>query len=130
MLGRTDRILQAAKVRTAGASNRQAIFRNTDGSIPNVGSQRLVEAARGGRVRDKRLWTELAALTGGSGNSTGLVGTGEQIAESLLDYYDLGITSFLIRGFDPLEDTIAYGREIIPLVRAAVAERDAARKAA
>lgn len=127
---RADRILEAAKARVAGAGNRLAIFRNTDGSIPNVGSQRLVEAARGGRVRDKRLWTELAALTGGSGNSTGLVGTGAQIAESLLDYYDLGITSFLIRGFDPLEDAIAYGREIIPLVRAAVAERDAARKAA
>lgn len=127
---RADRILEAAKARVAGAGNRLAIFRNTDGSIPNVGSRRLVEAARGGRVRDKRLWTELAALTGGSGNSTGLVGTGAQIAESLLDYYDLGITSFLIRGFDPLEDAIAYGREIIPLVRAAVAERDAAREAA
>ena len=82
-------------------------------------------AAAGGRVRDKRLWTEIAALTGGSGNSTALVGTAEQVAESLLDYYDIGIDNFLIRGFDPFEDAIEYGRDLIPLVRAAVATRDA-----
>jgi alkanesulfonate monooxygenase len=127
---RADRILAAAQALRGGASSRQALFRNTDGSAPNVGSQRLLETAAGGRVRDKRLWTEIAALTGASGNSTGLVGTAEQVAESLLDYYDLGITTFLIRGFDPLEDAIDYGRELIPLVRSAVAERDGARVAA
>jgi alkanesulfonate monooxygenase len=39
-------------------------------------------------------------------------------------YYDLGVTTFLIRGFDPLEDAIDYGRHLIPLVR-----REAARRA-
>ncbi len=128
---RADRILEAAKeIREGGASSRLALFRNKDGAPANVGSQRLLEAAAGGPVRDKRLWTEIAALTGASGNSTGLVGTAEQVAESLIDYYDLGISSFLIRGFDPLEDAIEYGRDLIPLVRAAVAERDVARIAA
>jgi alkanesulfonate monooxygenase len=47
------------------------------------------------------------------------------VAEGLLDYYDLGVSTFLIRGFDPLEDAIAYGRDLIPLVRQLVAERDA-----
>jgi alkanesulfonate monooxygenase len=129
---RADRILAAAKKQrglAAGAMPVQ-LFRNADGTVPNVGSQRLLEAAAGGRVRDKRLWTEIAALTGGSGNSTGLVGTAEQVTESLLDYYDLGIDTFLIRGFDPLEDAIEYGRDLIPLVRGAVAERDTARVAA
>jgi hypothetical protein len=41
----------------------------------------------------------------------------------VLDYYDLGITTFLIRGFDPLEDAVAYGRELIPLTRELVAAR-------
>ena len=45
-------------------------------------------------------------------------GTPEQVAESLLDYYDLGVTTLLIRGFDPLADAVEYGRELIPLVRA------------
>jgi alkanesulfonate monooxygenase len=89
----------------------------------NTGSQRLLQAAARAPVLDKRLWTEIAGLTGAPGNSTALVGTPEQVAEALLDYYDLGITTFLIRGFDPLEDTEDYGRELIPLVRAEVARR-------
>ncbi|MET0274430.1 MAG: LLM class flavin-dependent oxidoreductase [Phenylobacterium sp.] len=91
------------------------------------GGQRLIEAAQGGPVRDKRLWTEIAALTGAQGNSTSLVGTPEQVVESLLDYYDLGITKFLFRGFDPLEDAIQYGHELLPALRAAVAGRGAPR---
>ena len=37
----------------------------------------------------------------------------------------IGVTTFLIRGFDPLEDAIDYGRELIPLVRAEAARREA-----
>ncbi|MEI9891711.1 MAG: LLM class flavin-dependent oxidoreductase [Caulobacteraceae bacterium] len=90
---------------------------------PNAGSQRLLDAAKLGTRLDKRLWTGVAAVTGAQGNSTGLVGTPEQVAEALLDYYDLGVSTFLIRGFDPLNDAIAYGRDLIPLVRQLVAER-------
>ena len=52
------------------------------------------------------------------------------MADALLDYYDLGIRTFLIRGFDPLIDAIEYGRELIPLVRQLVAERAQAKVAA
>ncbi len=63
----------------------------------------LAPAARGGSRRprlDKRLYTAIAAETGASGNSTALVGTPEQVADALLDYHDLGVRTFLIRGFD------------------------------
>ena len=76
-----------------------------DRTLPNpeaVGAQRLVDFAREADVHDKRLWTPIAAAVGGSGNSTALVGTPEQVAESLLDYYELGVSTLLIRGFDPL----------------------------
>jgi alkanesulfonate monooxygenase len=89
----------------------------------NAGSQRLIEAARQGTRLDKRLWTPVAGLLGAQGNSTGLVGTPEQVADALLDYYDLGITTFLIRGFDPLNDAEAYGRALIPLTRDLIARR-------
>lgn len=92
---------------------------------PNAGSQRLLDAAKQGTRLDKRLWTGVAAVTGAAGNSTGLVGTPQQVAEALLDYYDLGVSTFLIRGFDPLDDAVAYGRDLIPLVRDLVAQRDA-----
>lgn len=86
----------------------------------SIGSKRLLEAAAGGKVRDKRLWTEVAAAVGAGSNTTSLVGTPEQVAESLLEYHALGVTTFLIRGFDPLEDATDYGRHLLPLVRKAV----------
>ncbi len=90
-----------------------------------VGSQRLLEAAAQGEVLDTRLWTAVAAATGARGNTTALVGTPEQVAESMLKYHDLGVTTFLIRGFDPLEDAIDYGRALIPMVRREIARREA-----
>ncbi|HWU01380.1 MAG TPA: LLM class flavin-dependent oxidoreductase [Novosphingobium sp.] len=91
---------------------------------PNEGSLRLLQTASA-NTRDGRLWTGVAALTGAQGNSTGLVGTPEQVAEALLDYYRIGIDHFLIRGFDPLEDAKLYGRELIPVARARIAAFDA-----
>ncbi len=86
--------------------------------------------ASGGAIRDKRLWTEIAKLTGAQGNSTSLVGTPEQVVDALLEYYDLGINKFLFRGFDPLEDAIDYGRNLLPLLREAVAKHERPRVAA
>lgn len=93
------------------------------GAPANKGSQRLLEAAAQGDIVDKRLFTAIARLTGARGNTTALVGTPAQVADALLDYFDLGVTTFLIRGFDPLEDVIDYGHELIPLVRERAAQR-------
>jgi alkanesulfonate monooxygenase len=90
----------------------------------SVGSQRLLDAAARGEVHDRCLWTPIAAATGARGNTTALVGTAETVAAALVDYYDAGATVLLIRGFDPLNDAIQYGRELLPLVHAEVARRD------
>ena len=84
---------------------------------PNVGSQRLLAAAASGDRPEGRLYTAIAAATGARGNTTALVGTPRQVAEALRDYHALGVTTFLIRGFDPLEDAIEYGRELLPIAR-------------
>ncbi len=116
---KAEQILAEAK-----AAQAQHPFYKPTSQPANIGSLRLLATASQGRVVDKRLWTEIAALTGAKGNSTALVGTPEQVTESLLDYYDLGISTFLIRGFYPIEDAVGYGRDLIPLVRQAVAERN------
>jgi alkanesulfonate monooxygenase len=90
------------------------------------GARRLVEFARQGEIHDERLWMPIAAAMGGAGNTSALVGTPEQVADALLAYHEVGVTTFLIRGFDPLNDAIDYGRELIPWVRAAIARRDRA----
>jgi len=91
-----------------------------------VGSQRLLAAAEKGDRHDRALFTAISKAMGAPGNSTALVGSPETVAKALLDYYDIGVTTFLIRGFDPLNDAIEYGRELIPLVREEIRRRDAA----
>jgi alkanesulfonate monooxygenase len=92
----------------------------------NFGSKRLLQAAAEAEVHDTCLWTALAAATGAPGNSTALVGTPDTVARAMLEYYKLGATSLLIRGYDPRPDAIQYGEELIPRLRELVAAHDAA----
>ncbi|MGV7030964.1 LLM class flavin-dependent oxidoreductase [Methylobacterium symbioticum] len=96
----------------------------------NEGSRRLLAAAAAGPRLDKRLYTAIAAETGAAGNSTALVGTPEQVADALLDYHALGVRTFLIRGFDPLEDALHYGRALLPAFKDLLARRGNAAEAA
>jgi alkanesulfonate monooxygenase len=81
-------------------------------------------------VHDERLWMGITKATGALGNTSCLVGTPEQVAEAMLGYYRLGVSSFLIRGFDPVADTTEFGRELIPRVKAGALEIDRAAQAA
>lgn len=94
------------------------------GTAPqNAGSQRLLDAAALGDRPEGRLYTAIARETGARGNTTALVGTPEQVAEAFLEYHELGVSTFLIRGFDPLEDAVEYGRSLLPATRRLLAER-------
>ena len=95
------------------------------GGTTSVGRKRLIEMSADKDVYDERLWMKVANLTGAAGNSTALVGTPEQVAEAMLRYYDLGITTLLLKGFDPLADVIDFGERLIPLLREGAASRDA-----
>jgi alkanesulfonate monooxygenase len=77
-----------------------------------------------GEIYDERLWTGLVKISGASGNTTALVGTPEQVAQAIVAYYDIGVRGVLIRGFDPFADAEEFGKELIPRIRALVAERD------
>lgn len=92
----------------------------------SVSADLLQQHARVSDVHDERLWLGVTRLTGPSGNSTAPVGTPAQVAEALLKYYDLGVTKFLIRGFDPLGDVVDWGDELIPLLREGARLRDEA----
>jgi len=128
ILGRTEgEAWDRARRMLATITARQ---QGTVSSPQNYGSRRLLDAAAAQEVHDSCLWMALAVATGARGNSTALVGTPETVAEALVAYYDHGATSLLIRGYDPLADAVEYGRELIPRVRALVAERDAAQGSA
>jgi alkanesulfonate monooxygenase len=89
-------------------------------------ARRLLDFAAQGEVHDERLWMPIAEATGAVGNTSCLVGTPEQVAQALLEYYKLGVHSFLVRGFDPFNDTVDFGRELIPRLREGAALLDRA----
>ena len=108
------------------ASARSAASLPDDVQPDNQGSRRLLEQAAKGvdGVRDERLYFGVTTVIRTSGNTTMLVGTPDQVAESILQYIDAGATSILVRGFNQLEDTIEYGRDLIPIVRSELAHRE------
>ncbi len=126
---RAERITERVRqVRGVGAMGRPTGV--AQATPQNSGSQRLLEAAALGDRPEGLLYTAIARLTGARGNTTALVGTPDQVAAAFLDYHALGVTTFLIRGFDPLEDAIDYGRELLPATRRLFASRLSASVAA
>ena len=93
-------------------------------------ARRLVKLAARGDVHDERLWTPIAGASAGSGNTTALVGTPEQVADAVARYYEIGVRGVLLRGFNPLADAEDYGHELIPLIREKIAALDTSAPAA
>ena len=123
---RAEGILESINNGSGFFSTKRRAWVESGKAPENVGSQRLLAAADRADRHDRALWTATAKATGAGGNSTALVGSPETVAQALLDYVDIGVTTILIRGYDPLNDAVDYGRELIPLVREEVARRDAA----
>jgi alkanesulfonate monooxygenase len=97
----------------------------SNGAPQNVGSQRLLEIASRGDRHDRALWFPTVTATNARGASTALVGSPRTVADSILDYIDLGADLISIRGYDNLDDAVEYGRSILPLVRANLKARTA-----
>lgn len=66
----------------------------------DIGRNRQLQFAKDGLVHDERLWMGIAALTGGLGSTGALVGTPEQIKDSLLAYVRAGANALLLTGPD------------------------------
>lgn len=127
ILGRTEK---EAWERAHSIFERAVAYRREQGlpvDVPVSGastSQRLVALAGRGEVLDERLWTPMTKILGGGGNSTSLVGTPEQVARAMLRYRDLGIDSFIIRGWDHEADAAEYGRDLVPVLKDLAARED------
>ncbi len=130
---KTAERIELAKQRMAGHQDRYqglgggahatlSVDRDTSATT-SVGRKRLIAMSAEREVYDERLWMKVANLTGAAGNSTALVGTAEQVAEAMLRYYDLGCTTLLLKGFDPVPDAIDFGKELLPMVREGVEHR-------
>ena len=111
-----------------------ALNRNREGGVgkwipngtgpQNVGSQRLLDIASRGDVQDRALWYPTVTATNALGATTALVGSWDTVAESILDYTDLGAELISIRGYDNFNDSVDYGRYVIPKVRESLKQRE------
>jgi alkanesulfonate monooxygenase len=88
--------------------------------------QRMLEQSQQGDRLDRCLWTGLNKAYGGRGNNSVLVGTPAQIADSLMEYRRLGITRFLLRGPDQIQDAPVIGGDLVPELRRQIAAHEAA----
>lgn len=91
------------------------------------GRDELEAIAAGSDLTDKRLWNGITRASIEFSTPMlppALVGTAEQVADAIMDYYRMGITGFLIRGFDLYGDIALHGRELIPALRRMAADHD------
>lgn len=66
---------------------------------------------------NKNLWAGLVPYYGSSAMT--LVGTPYDLANAFLEYKRIGVTQFIIAGWPKLDEMLIFGREVLPLVRAA-----------
>ncbi|WP_114560499.1 LLM class flavin-dependent oxidoreductase [Desertihabitans aurantiacus] len=109
-----------AEARVAAMAARQRSPQH-EGWRSAVGQRRLVELAQRGEVLDERLYTAPGLHGGGGAGSTWLVGSAEEVAESLGRYADLGIGHFILSDTPYLPEIERQGRDLLPLLRARLA---------
>ncbi|HWU01840.1 MAG TPA: LLM class flavin-dependent oxidoreductase [Novosphingobium sp.] len=119
---------RADAIRETVRANMAKLAPNTPAAKAD-GFKRTADLAQRGDRLEKCFWNGINQLRGGQSNSGALVGTPDQLADALMDYYRAGVSKFIARGFDPVGDVVAIGRDLIPLLRARVADDDRERAA-
>ena len=82
--------------------------------------QRRMTALHGGRL-DKleiypNLWAGVGLVRGGAG--TALVGSHEEVANPIFEYYSNGFDEFILSGYPHLEEAYYFAEGVLPLLRA------------
>jgi alkanesulfonate monooxygenase len=82
------------------------------------GQQRMA-ALHGGRTDalevSPNLWAGVGLVRGGAG--TALVGSHEEVADRIAEYYALGIDEFILSGYPHLEEAYQVGEGVMPVLR-------------
>lgn len=82
-----------------------------------VGQQRLLDLQSRGDVLDDNLYTAPGRYGGGGAGTTWLVGSAQDVANSLRKYEALGITHFVLSDTPYLTEIKRQGDQLLPLLR-------------
>lgn len=91
-----------------------SFIRNSDS---NTLRARYTNAVEGDEWLTPVIWN--GALRSHGPASTSLVGSAEDVAETILDYGAAGVTQFIFSGWPKLEEMLFFASDILPLVRRA-----------
>jgi alkanesulfonate monooxygenase len=91
---------------------------NDHGKVGAVGQQRLLDLQKRGDVLDDNLYTAPGKFDAGGAGTTWLVGSAEDVAQSLRKYRDLGITHFILSDTPYLTELKRQGQQLLPLLSA------------
>lgn len=61
------------------------------------------------------LWTGLSVVR--SGGAILIVGTADQVSQRLIEYAELGVSTFILSGYPHLEEAEIFGKEALPLFK-------------
>ena len=61
------------------------------------------------------LWAGVGLVRGGAG--TALVGSHDEVAERIAEYYALGVDEFILSGYPHLEEAYQVGEGLVPVLR-------------
>jgi alkanesulfonate monooxygenase len=112
---------------TAKFAARRAAAGDAPATHASAAVQRLLKRSEETDLVGKNIWMAINRATGmATGNNTTVVGTIEQVTETLMLYHDLGFRHFMLRGFDPLADAKEFGGGLIPHFRAEASRREGA----
>lgn len=84
-----------------------------------VGQKRLLDLHERGEVLDDNLYTTPGKFGGGGAGTTWLVGSAQDVANSLEKYRALGIDTFVLSDTPYLREIKRQGLELLPLMRGA-----------
>jgi len=82
-----------------------------------AGQQRLLDLHARGEVLDDNLYTAPGKYGGGGAGTTWLVGSANDVAQSLRKYEALGITHFILSDTPYLAELVRQGNQLLPLLR-------------
>lgn len=117
----TEQAWSDAEAKVAEMARAQGTFpRDSDWQAAS-GQQRLNQLAANGEVLDDNLYTSPGKFGGEGAATTWLVGSAQDVANSLLKYASLGITHFVLSDTPYLTELTRQGKQLLPLLRASEA---------
>jgi len=101
--------------------SKEKLHAKTDAVGQNRQMDLFNQSAQDNYVIAPNMWAGLSAIRGGG--AVAFVGTPQQITERILEFVDIGVTSFILSGYPHLEEAEISGRLLMPLLKQKLAER-------